>query len=165
MNTNIIHMAAMSSAIRKLLSGKPNTKPETLLIAAAQEPTQAIIAQMLSIAKTGGTTFLALFSVEDDAVLLDRIMIVDGTTNPQIIQVGCGNFIEKADGTYAIASLSVEDGYEYVFNRGGRELKRRTVVHASDRALMEMRGIQALITKAASVACQAEAATAACFDS
>lgn len=164
MNKAQIHMAAMSIAIRKLMAGHPLAKPDTLAIAAAEEVTTAIISRMLSVARMGGTTFLALFRVEDDEALLERIMICDGTTSKNVIQVGCGNFIAQADGTYAIASFNMEDGYQYTISRNGRRLRRRPTRHAADRALVEVRGIQALMTEAASADCQAEAVSAIAFD-
>jgi len=153
-------MAAMSAAIRVLLAGDPLAKPADLLIAASNEVTPRLIEMMMSHAANGRTTFLALFHIDGDTALLERIMVVDGTTTKRQINVGGGKFIQKADGNYAIASISTDDPYEYTLCRNGRQLRRRSVENGSNRALMELRGMQALVTEAATAACQAEAASA-----
>lgn len=161
MNTTVTtQMAAMSAAIRILLSGDPLAKPAELLVAAGNEVTPALIKMMVSHAGIGRTTFLALFHIDEDMALLERIMVVDGTTTKRQINICGGKFIEKADGSYAIASISTEDPYEYTLCRKGRQLRRRSVENSANRALMELRGMQALVTEAATAACQAEAASA-----
>lgn len=161
--SNIIthHMAAMSAAMRMLLAGKRLSKPENVEIAAAFELSPAIIQRMLELGKFGGTTFLALFSADGEEALLERIVVMDGsTTGHRQIQLCCGKFIKKADGTYAIAGFDTDDCWEYVFARGGRTLMRRSAMPSTDRAFGEMRGAQALVTLAASAQCQKEAASA-----
>ena len=161
MNTkNMHHMAAMSAAMRRLLAGMPLAKPENVEIASAQVASPAIIERMLDLARLGGTTFLPLFSADDEEILLERILIADGITGHRQIRLGCGKFIEKSDGTYAIASYDIDDAYEYAFVRNGRTLKRRAATPTMDRALGEMRGVQALVTLAASADCQNEASSA-----
>ena len=57
----------------------------------------------------------------------------------------------------AILSPNRDKPYEYAFSRNGRRLERRSVANVSDRALMELRGLQALLALAGTPACQAEA--------
>lgn len=160
MNNAMMHVAAMSAAMRKLLAGKPLAKPDNVEIAAAQEISPEIIARMLELARLGGTTFLALFTVEGDEALFEKVMIADGSTGHRQIKIGCGKFIQKSNNSFAIASFDPEDAYEYAFTRKGRTLVRRSITPAASRALEEMRGIQALVTLAASDDCQEEARTA-----
>lgn len=80
------------------------------------------------------------------------------------INIGTGNFVQKADGSFAVLSLNRDKPYEYFFSRGGRRLERRAVTDDSHRAVMEMRGLQALMAKAATPGCRAEARTASMTD-
>jgi hypothetical protein len=153
-------MAAMSAAMRRLLASDRLAKPRNLLIAAADGVTEGIAAMMMSHAREGRSTFLAIFQVERDAALLERVLIVDGSTKKSEINVLCGKFVQKADGSFAILSANRAQPYEYYFGRGGRRLERRPVGDDSNRAVMEMRGLQALMAKAATPACRAEARTA-----
>ena len=160
MKTIVTQMAAMSAAMRVLLAGDPLAKPAELMIGASNEVTQPLIEMMMHHAANGRTTFLALFHIDGDTALLERIMVVDGTTTKRQINVGGGKFIQKADGSFAIASISTDDPYEYILCRNGWQLRRRSASNSIDRALMELRGMQALVTEAASAACQAEADSA-----
>lgn len=161
-NTVTHHMAAMSAAMRILLAGKRLAKPENVEIAAALDLSPAIIQRMLELGKLGGTTFLALFAADGEEALLEKVIIMDGsTTGHRQIRLTCGKFIGKENGTYAIASWDPQDAYEYAFARGGLSLVRRSALSATDRAFGEMRGAQALVTLAASAQCQKEAASAA----
>jgi hypothetical protein len=159
MTNPITQMAAMSAAMRMLLACNQRTKPNDLLIAASNKLTGQLIEMMMSHAAERRSTFLALFRVEDDTALLERIMIVDGSTKKDEIYVGGGKFVQKADGSFAILSISREP-YEYGFSQGGRRLVRRAVKDDSNRAVLELRGLQALISKAQTPACRAEARTA-----
>lgn len=157
MKTIATQMAAMTAAMRVLLAGDPLAEPTELMICASNDVTPYLITAMLAHAANGRTTFLALFHIDEDTALLERIMVVDGTTSKRQINVGGGKFIKKADGTFAIASISTDEPYEYSLCRHGRELRRRSIENNTDRALMELRGMQALVTEAASASCQAEA--------
>lgn len=157
-------MAAMSAAMRMLLAGHRLAKPANLLIAASNGVTEAVIDMMMSHALQGRSTFLALFHVEDNAVLLERVMIVDGSTKRGRVNVGGGRFVQKAHGSFAIRSNNRDEPYEYLFSRGGRRLERRAVTDDSNRAVMEFHGLQALLAKAATPACRAEARTATMTD-
>ncbi len=161
MNNAANHMAAMSAAMRMLMSNDRRIKPDDLLIAAASGVSESILDLMMSHALEGRSTFLVLFHVEDDTALLEKIMIFDGSTTKDEINVGNGKFVQRADGSFAILSIDRDEPYLYRFSRGGRRLERRVVSDDSNRAIMEMRGLQALIVKAATSACQAEARTAA----
>ena len=157
-------MAAMSAAIRMLLARDPLNKPRNLLIAATNGVTDAVLDLMMSHALEGRSTFLAIFHVEDDIALLERIMVFDGSTKKGEINIGGGRFIQKACGSFAIRSHRSEDSYEYYFSRGGRRLARRAVSDKSHRAMMEKRGLQALMAMAATPACLDEAHTASMTD-
>lgn len=160
MKTIVTQMAAMSAAIRVLLARDPLAKPPELMIGASSEVTRPLIELMMAHAANGRTTFLALFHIDGDTALLERIMVVDGTTTKRRINVGGGKFIQKEDGSFAIASISTDDPYEYILFCNGRQLRRRSAENSTDRALMELRGLQALVTVAASAECQAEASSA-----
>lgn len=153
-------MAAMSAAMRTLLAGHPVAKPDNLLIAASDEVTAPVIEMMMSHAARRHSTFLALFHIEDDTALLDRVMIVDGSTIKGEVNICGGKFVQKPDGKFAILSIARDQPYEYCLVKGGRGLERRAVDDDSNRAVMELRGLQALIAKAGTPACQAEARTA-----
>ena len=157
-------MAAMSAAIRILLACDPLNKPGNLLIAATKGVTDAILDLMMSHALEGRSTFLAIFQVEDDIALLERIMVFDGSTKKGEINIGGGRFIQKACGSFAIRSLNRDEPYEYYFSRGGRRLARRSVSDNSQRAVMEIRGLQALMGMAATPACLDEVHTASMTD-
>ncbi len=159
MTNPITQMAAMSAAMRMLLACNQRTKPNDLLIAASNELTGQLIEMMMSHAAERRSTFLALFRIEGDTALLERIMIVDGSTKKDEIYVGGGKFVQKADGSFAILSISREP-YEYGFSQGGRRLVRRAVKDDSNRAVLELRGLQALISKDQTPDCRAEARTA-----
>jgi len=160
MNDTVTQMGAMSAALRMLLAGHPLRKPADVLVAASNGVTPEIITMMMSHAGCGRTTFLALFDVEDDTALLSRVMIVDGTTTKRQINIGGGKFVQKADGSYAILSINRDQPYEYSFSHGGRHLERQSVPDSADRAMMELSGMQALVSKAGSPACLEEARTA-----
>ena len=153
-------MAAMSAAMRTLLAGHPLAKPDNLLIAASDEVTAPVIELMMSHAACEYSTFLALFNIEDDTALLDRVMIVDGSTSKGEVNICGGKFVQKPDGKFAILSIARDQPYEYCLIKGGRSLVRRAVSDDSNRAVMELRGVQALIAKAGTPACQEEARTA-----
>lgn len=87
-------------------------------------------------------------------------MIVDASTETNQINIGGGRFVEKADGTFAVLSINRDQPYEYGFSRYGNRLERRPVSQINDRAVMELRGLQALITKSGTAACQVEARSA-----
>ena len=160
MNNPVNQMAAMSAALRVLLADHPLRKPVDLRIAASNEVTPEIISMMMSSAVAGGATFLALFDVEADTALLSRVMIVEGSTAKQQINIGGGKFVKKEDGSFAVLSINRDDPYEYTFSKDGQRLKRQAVPDSKDRGLMELRGMQALVIKAATAACQDEARTA-----
>lgn len=159
-----IHMGAMSAALRMLLANHQLTKPNDLLIAATDGVTETILKMMMSHAFAGHSAFLIVFRTEDDNALLDRIMIVDSTSKTGQIDVGVGKFVRKADGTFAVRSANRDKPYEYVFDRGGHRLKRRAVKDGRTGAMMETRGLQALLTKAATPACLEEARRASMTD-
>ncbi len=153
-------MAAMSAAMRMLLANDQRAKPGNLLIAASNQVTEPILDMMMSYALQGRSTFLALFHVEDDTALLEKIMIFDGSTKKGEINVCNGKFVQRADGSFAILSINRDEPYLYRFSRGGRRMELRVVSDDRNRAVMEMRGLQALIAKASTPGCQAEARTA-----
>lgn len=157
MTNAVTHMAAMSAAMRMLLACDPLAKPVGLMIVAGNEVTQPLIEMMMTHAADRRTTFLLIFSVEDDTALLERVMVVDGSTTKNQINIGGGKFVEKADGTFAILSHDREAPYEYTFSRNGHRLRRQSVLDVSDRATTELRGLQALLVKAQTPACQVEA--------
>lgn len=160
MNDPVNQMAAMSAALRMLLADHPLRKPADLRIAASNGVTPEIIDMMMSSAAAGRATFLALFDVEADTAILSRVMIVEGSTTRQQINIGGGKFVQKADGSFAVLSIDRNDPYEYILSKDGRRLKRQAVPDSKDRGLMELRGMQALVAKAATAACQDEARTA-----
>ena len=164
MNNAANQMAAMSAAMRMLLARDPLIKPDDLLIAAANEVTAGVVDLMMSHAIAGRSTSLAVFHVEEGAALLERVLICDGSTSMGEIQIGVGSFIQKASGSFAIRSANRDAPNEYFFSRGGRRLARRPVADDSDRAVMEVRGLQALMAKAATPACREEARTASMTD-
>lgn len=165
MKNAAIQMGAVSAALRMLLANHQVTKPNDLLIAAADGVTETIIKMMMSHAFAGRSTFLAVCRTEDDNALLEKIMIADGTTKKGQIDVCVGKFVRKADGTFAVRSANREKPYEYIFDRGGRRLKRWAVKDDRDRAMMEIRGLQALMEKAATPACLEEGRSASTTDS
>ncbi|MEG3153494.1 hypothetical protein [Sphingomonas sp. RB1R13] len=160
MTNAIMQMAAMSAALRMLLAGDPLTKPDDLLICASNELTEQLIKDMVANAANGRTTFLTLFYIEDDTARLDKVMVVDGSTEKNQINVGGGKLVEKANGSFAILSLNRDKPYEYAFGRNGHRLERRSVADVTDRAMMELRGLQALLAMAETAACVAEAQSA-----
>ena len=160
MTNAVTHMAAMSAAMRILLANDPLAKPAGLLIAAANELTKPLIEIMMTHAANGRTTFLALFNVEDDTALLEKVLVVDGSTTKNQINIGAGKFVQKAGGSFAILSLNRQEQYEYTFSRNGNRLQRRSVMDVSDRMTMELRGVQALLAKAQTPSCQVEALSA-----
>ena len=164
MNNAANQMAAMSAAMRMLLAGHRLAKPDNLLIAASNGVTEPIVDLMMSHAIAGRSTFLALFNVEDDTALLERVMICDGSTQKGEINIGGGSFVQTASGSFAIRSANRDAPYEYVFSRRGRRLERRAVLDDSNRAVLELRGVQALMAKAATPACRDEARTATMSD-
>lgn len=157
MTNAVTHMAAMSAAMRMLMASDPLAKPVDLMIGAANELTQPLIEMMLTHAANRRTTFLLIFSVEDDTALLERVTVVDGSTTKNQINIGGGKFVQKADGSFAVLSHNRAESYEYTLSRNGRRLQRRSVRDVSDRATMELRGLQALMSKAQTPACQVEA--------
>ena len=155
--TNVVtHMAAMSAAMRMLLSCDPLAKPVDVMIGATDELTQPLIEMMLTHAANRRTTILLIFTVEDDAALLERVTVVDGSTTKNHINIGGGKFVQRADGSFAILSLNRAEPYEYTFSRNGRRLHRRSVKDVSDRATMELRGLKALMAQAQTPICQVE---------
>lgn len=165
MKNAVIHMGAVSAALRMLLANHPLTKPNDLLIAAADGVTETILKMMMSHAFAGRSTFLAVFRTEEDNALLEKIMIFDGTTKKGQIDVCVGKFVRKADGTFAVRSANRDKPYEYIFDRGGHRLKRRAVKDDRTGAMMEIRGLQALIDKAATPVCLEEGRTSSMTDS
>ena len=156
MTNAVTHMSAMSAAMRMLLACDPLAKPVDLMIGATDELTQPLIEMMITHAANRRTTFLLIFRVEDDIALLERVMVVDGLTTKNQINIGGGKFVQKPDGSFAIVSHNRAEPYEYTFSRNGRRLQRRRVKDVSDRATMELRGLQALMAKAQTPACQVE---------
>lgn len=158
------HMAVMSAAMRMLPAGDRLAKPDDLLIAAASEVSGPIIGMMMSHAAHRRATFLALFQVEDDTALLEKIMFVDGSTRKGEIKIGAGKFAQTADGSFAILSINRDGPYEYRFSRGGGRLERRAVRDDSNCSAMDMREMQALLAEAATPACRAEPSFASISD-
>ena len=157
MNDTGTHMAAMSAALRMLLASHPLRKPGDLLVAASDGVSPGVANMMMSHALEGRSVILVLFDVDEDLALMSRVMVVDGSTTKGQISVGGGKFVQKADGTYAIWSINRDDRYEYRFSQSGRRLVRGAISDDSNRATLEIRGMQALIAKAGTPACLAEA--------
>jgi hypothetical protein len=157
MNDTISQMAAITAAIRMLLSGHRVTKPRDLLIAASTSLTAPLVELMMSHAAAKRSTFLALFREEDGVALLEKILVVDASTKKSEINVGAGQLIRKPDGSFAILSANREKPYEYRLANSGRRLVRRAVDDRGHRATMELEGLKALMAKAAMQECQEEA--------
>jgi len=156
--TNAVNqMAAMSAAMRMLLANDPLAKPADLLIGASNELSEPIIEMMMAHASQRRTTFMALFTIEDDTALLEKVMVVDGSTTKNRINIGAGKFVQKDDGSFAVLMCSCGGPREYSFSGDGRRLLRRDATGSSDRATMELRGLQALLAKAQTPSCQVEA--------
>lgn len=136
-------MAAAGVALRMLLAGDRLAKPDNLLIAASDGVTEPVLDMMMSHALQERSTFLAVFPVDNDAVLLEKIMIVDGSTKKDEINVCNCKFVQKANGNLANRAMNRDEPYEHIFSRGGRRLERRAVSDDSNRAVMQMRGLQA----------------------
>lgn len=157
MTNAVNHMAAMSAALRVLLARDPLTKPADLLIGATNELTSQLIEMMMEHAAHQRTTFLAIFQMEGDVALLEKVIVVDGSTEKNQVNIGAGKFVQRADGRFAIRSFNHALPYEYTFSRDGRRLQRRPVKHGCDEAMMELRGLRALLAEAETPLCQAEA--------
>ena len=95
MNDPVNQMAAMSAALRMLLADHPLRKPVDLRIAASNAMTPEIISMMMSSVAAGHATFLALFDVGADTAFLNRVMIVEGSTARQQINIGAGKFVGR----------------------------------------------------------------------
>ncbi len=61
---------------------------------------------------------------------------------------------------FSTVTLPIRLRSAWMFSKGGRRLVRTAVKDDSNRATMELRGLQALIAKAGTPACRAEARTA-----
>ena len=157
MNNPVTQMAAISTAMRMLLADNIRAKPDDLLIAASTGVTPSIAEMMMGHATDKRSIFLIIFHIEDELALMEKVMVVDGSTAKGEINIGCGKFVRKPDGSFAVLSISQAKPYEYRFNRSARRLVRRAVREEGNRALMELEGLQALIAKAATVECQTEA--------
>ena len=157
MDNPVTQMAAISAAMRMLLAGNLRAKPDDLLIAASNGLTAPIVEMMMAHAANKRSTFLILFHVEGDRALTEKVIIVDASTKKGEINIGGGKFILKSDGKFAISSMNREEPYEYRFDRSGRRLVRHKVRGDCNPAVMELRGLQALIAKAATFECQREA--------
>ena len=157
MNDTETQMAATSAALRMLLADHSLRKPDDLLIAASNGVSLGVLNMMMSHAFDGRSVMLVLFDVDDDLALMSRVMVVDGSTTKGQINIGGGKFVRKADGTYAIWSINRDDPYEYGFSGSGRRLVRRAINDDSNRAILEIRGMQALIAKAGTPICLGEA--------
>ncbi|HEX8533837.1 MAG TPA: hypothetical protein VF662_06685 [Allosphingosinicella sp.] len=157
MNNIVTQMAAISAAMRMLLAGDQIVKPRNLLIAAASGLTNQLIETMMSHAASKRSTFLAMFQIQGNAAYLEKVLVVDASTTKGEINIGAGKFIQKPDDTFAILSLNREQPYQYALRNSGRRLVRSPADIQGDRALMEFRGLQALLSKAATSECQREA--------
>ncbi len=160
MTDPVTQMAAISAATRMLLAGHVYRKPDDVLIAACAGCPGDVIEFMMRDAAQKRSTLLLIFSIVEDMPFLERIMIVDASTETDQINIGAGKFVQNPDGSFAVLSINREQPYEYVFSRCGSRLERRAKQHINDRAVMELRGLQALIIKSGTDACQAEARSA-----
>jgi hypothetical protein len=157
MNDTVTQMAAISAAIRMLLSGHRVAKPRDLLIAASTSLSEPLVELMMAHAAAKRSTFLALFREEDGVVLLEKILVVDASTKKSEINIGAGQLIRKPDGSFAILSANRDAPYEYSLSNSGRRLVRRAANGPRNRASMELEGLKALMQKAAMQECQEEA--------
>gem|GEM_PF-5201253 len=156
----VTQMAAMAAAARMLLAGHLYRKPDDVLIAACAGVPRNVIELMMQEAAHKRSTLLLIFSTVENTPFLERIMIVDASTEANQINIAGGKFVQKADGSFAVLSVNRDQPYEYAFSRCGSRLQRLPVSHIHDRAVMELRGLQALITKSGTDACQTEARSA-----
>ncbi len=157
MNNTVTQMAAITAAMRMLLSGHRSAKPRDLLIAASHGLTEPLVELMMSHAAAKRSTFLALFREDEGTVLLDKILVVDASTKKSEVNIGAGQLIRKQNGTFAILSANRSEPYEYSLSSSGKRLVRRVSDGQGNRALMELEGLKALMTKAARQECQKEA--------
>lgn len=160
MTNPVLQMAAMSAAARMLLAGHNLKKPDDVLIAACTGGPGRYVQTMMAHAAQRRSTLLLIFSVIEETPFLDRIMVVDASTEKNQINIGGGKFVQKLDGSFAVLSINRDEPYEYGFSRCGSRLERRPLGPINDRAVMELRGLQTLINKSATAACQAEARSA-----
>ncbi len=160
MTDAVTQMAAISAATRMLLAGHRYRKPDDVLIAACEGAPGNVIEFMMRDAAQKRSTLLLIFSTVEDTPFLERIMIVDASTEKNHVNIGGGKFVQKADGSFAVLSINRDQPYEYGFSRCGSRLERRAAGYINDRAVMELSGLQALITKSGTAACQAEARSA-----
>jgi hypothetical protein len=141
-------MAAMSAALRMLLSGHPLAKPTNVQIIAAGAFPAREAAQFVSLAGTGQNTLLLVFNTDGAEPILRFVMVFDGVTDPDQVYAGTCSVIQKADGTFALLSQN-EEVFEITFSKMGRTLNR-TRVQPENRASQEEAGLRALREMAAS---------------
>lgn len=151
---NVSKLAAMSAALRMLLSGTATTKPENVQIVASLGFPAADLARFVSLAQQGCNTLLLVFEDKAGTPTFRQIIVVDGTTDPREVYVGTCLPVLKPDRTFVLMSQK-KNPQEIRFLDEGRVFSRtRATIKGSNPLLKQ--GKAALLAKAGSSEAMAE---------
>lgn len=159
MNEHAVNqIAAMSAAMRILLTGYETRKPDDLQIVAATGVSGETLQESMAFAASGYSTFLAIFNIDGSEATLEKVVFVVPSPRKKRMEInlGVGSFVQKDDGSFAILSNNTATPFEYAISRSGRRLIRRSVKERGNRAGMQLNGLRALFAKAAEPECRGE---------
>lgn len=115
--------AALSTALRMLLSGETNAKPINLLIAATTKFDAEISGQLTIAAMGGEDAFVLVFDGDEMEPVLQYVMVFEGSTKPGEVYVGTCHLLKKPDGRFALVS-SGDEPQEITLEQKGRLIRR-----------------------------------------
>lgn len=145
-------MAATCAAMQMLLSGGGEIS-DLRIFGGASFP-RPHSDQIARTAKPGCLTLIVAFKCNGSETLVDSMLLLDASSNKKMLWIGLYSFVQSADGKFALRLAGRGQPTEWIFNRRSNRLVSRPVKDDTDRGIAELRGLQALLAKAATPECQ-----------
>lgn len=145
-------MAATCAAMQMLLSGDREI-PDLHILGGTSFP-EAHSAEIGTAAKQGRSTLIVTFQCDGPEALVDKILFLNASKKKKTLSISFCSLVQSEDGKFALRLVGREQAIESVFSRSGNRLISRLVKDDSARAIAELKGLKALLAKAATAECQ-----------
>ena len=151
-NIAVVKMVGATCSAMRMLLGDDQDINDLQIIATFGHPKE-FAHPMAGAALQGRSTLVVVFTQEGRDALIDNILLAHAALNKKSTTIGCCRFVQSDDGRFALRFLERDDPLETIVSRGGRRLVSRTVKNDKNWATAELKGMKALLEKAAAVGC------------
>ena len=153
MNSETVkQMAATGAALQLLLSGDREIRDFHILLGTSMPDSE--IVRIGYAAKEGRSTLGVTFKCHGSEALVENLFFFKPFVKQQLMSMSVCSFVQSEDGKFALRVARREQPTEHIFSRSSNRLVSRPVKDDTGRAMAELRGLQALLAKAATPECQ-----------